>query len=278
MKGSSVRGNRLSRRPGGGRRSWVAIWVVAAVAALVVSVVPAQASDSSRSSGRGSASLWRSVSAMPTASRGAGADVSALRYHALTLNRVGMKGLLAGAPLEFTAAARTRPLIVSLPAPAGGFARFAVQESPVVAPELAARFPFVKTYNGQGIDDPAATIRLDLGRTGFHAQVLSPSGDWYIDPYYHLDQSARRLPPELIDSHGPFIKYDPDDNIAWHRLWADGSVVALIAHDFAVAADAVPTHGVPLVQTRSSRRSTASPASTSASSPSVSSWWPTTTA
>ena len=133
--------------------------------------------------------LWQHIpgNPPPTAANGTDPAVRARRFSALTLDRGGIIAQMAGAPREFSPAARRQPLVISLPTPGGGFERFAMQESPVMEPGLAARHPEIKTYSGRGIDDPAATIRADVTPLGFHASVRGSRGGWYIDPYYRRD-------------------------------------------------------------------------------------------
>ncbi|HWQ35117.1 MAG TPA: zinc-dependent metalloprotease family protein [Blastocatellia bacterium] len=73
--------------------------------------------------------------------------------------------------------------MLSLPLPDGGFTRFRLVESPMMEPQLAAQFPQLRTFNGQGIDDPAATMRCDLSPRGFHAIAILAQGTVYVDPY-----------------------------------------------------------------------------------------------
>ena len=115
----------------------------------------------------------------------------------------------ARAPRERTTAARTNPLVISLPAPSGSFHRFALVEYPIMAPGLARKHPEIKAYRGRGITDRTATIHADLSPLGFHASVRSSYGAWYIDPYFvgrnpgvHASYYGR----DAKYTHGPFVE------------------------------------------------------------------------
>jgi len=86
-------------------------------------------------------------------------------------------------------ATQPHPVVLTLPMPNGVFSRFAIEESPVMEPELAAQFPQIRTFRGQGIDDPTATMRCDITPHGFHAQILSILGTVYVDPFKGGDRS-----------------------------------------------------------------------------------------
>ncbi len=135
------------------------------------------------------------------------------RVRTLTLDHRALAAVMGGAPREHGRAARERPLVVSLPAPEGGFQRFAVHESPVMEPALAAMHPEIKTYSGRGMDSPASTIRLDLSPLGFHASVRSPQGMWYIAPFAPLDPSLYQsyFRRDAVDNpHGPLVEREAE--------------------------------------------------------------------
>jgi hypothetical protein len=72
---------------------------------------------------------------------------------------------------------------ITLPMPDRTYARFLVQETSMMEPELERQFPNFKSYRGQGIDDPTMSVRFDQTPNGFHAIVLSPDRMFYIDPF-----------------------------------------------------------------------------------------------
>ena len=143
---------------------------------------------------------------------GKSASAAALprRFHAATLDRAGLAQMLARAPHERAQSAKQSEVIISLPHPEGGYQRFRVVDSPVMEPELAARHPEIRTYAGRGIDDPSATLRMDISPLGLRASVRSPNGAWYVDPAHHLDDSVYTSysARDLSNRHGPFKEGD----------------------------------------------------------------------
>ncbi|MBA4148717.1 MAG: proprotein convertase P-domain-containing protein [Verrucomicrobia bacterium] len=126
--------------------------------------------------------FWESSETAPQRRAFGEGRVEPEKLRVTRLNTPILRQVLNRAPMEVLGQAIQEAEEISLPMPDGTFARFRFVESPIMELELAAKFPEIKTYRGEGIDDPAATIRFDLTPQGFHAQILSPRGAVYIDP------------------------------------------------------------------------------------------------
>jgi hypothetical protein len=102
-----------------------------------------------------------------------------------------LRSFLWSLPSEKNVGNRNLTPVLELPMPDGKMAKFHVWESSIMEPGLAAKFPEMRQFLGQGIDDPYASIRFDYNPyTGFHAQILSAkTGRIYIDPYASRDMN-----------------------------------------------------------------------------------------
>lgn len=154
----------------------------------------------------------REVAVQPAASQPFSADLT--RLHA-TLTKAPFEGSL---PTSADASKEARREVeISLPLPSGGkFGRFRVREVAIMAPALAAKYPEIKTYRGQGIDDPSASVALDVTPAGFHAQVIAPSGWVYVDPLYAKGEDSLYL---------SYYKRDlaPDPSHPWECYTGSGA-------------------------------------------------------
>ncbi|HNG34290.1 MAG TPA: putative Ig domain-containing protein, partial [Blastocatellia bacterium] len=115
------------------------------------------------------------------------------------LDRTAMGRLLARAPREFTMPVSDSTVIVSLPLADGRMARFRVVESNILAPELAKQFPEIKSYSGQGADDPTLTTRFGWSQRGLSAMILGK------------DFKATVLPPDATDVNTYFSSFGGDE-------------------------------------------------------------------
>jgi hypothetical protein len=120
-------------------------------------------------------------------------------YAIVTFDKAAFDRAVSGAGLESDP--KAPGVVITLPMPDGTLARFRVKESPTLAPELAAAFPEIRTYAGQGLDDRAATTRFGWTAAGFHAIILTGTqGNVFIDTWavgtsdFYLSYRPARFP------------------------------------------------------------------------------------
>ena len=75
--------------------------------------------------------------------------------------------------------------IMTFPNHEGQLEKFKVMEASIMHPDLAAKYKNIKSYAGQGIDDPSATIRFSVSdQLGFHGMITSGKHTTsFIDPF-----------------------------------------------------------------------------------------------
>lgn len=126
------------------------------------------------------------------APQAAGAAPLPTRYQMWQLDMTSMGALLATAPAvelyaESASAAGDASIVVALPLSTGELVDFAVVDSPIMEPGLAALYPDFRTFAGYAIADPATTVRLGVTSLGFHATIWGADATTWIDS---VDRSA----------------------------------------------------------------------------------------
>lgn len=105
-------------------------------------------------------------------------DADKIRF--LSLNFDGMSEHLGLAPLEGIGSGAVE---IDFPMPDGSVQKFAMQNSPIMEPGLAAKYSEIQTYAGWGIDDENAYLRVVTSPVGgFHALMISNSGAIRLSP------------------------------------------------------------------------------------------------
>jgi hypothetical protein len=140
------------------------------------------------------APMWESIEEANITTAARQVNLHAGRYRTFRVSAPELGAVLDAAPPESAAARagaapeRAADIVLEVPMPDGVLRRFRIEQSPVVESGLLDRYPELRTWRGQGIDDPAATARFDFLPSGFHAIVLSPGGTVLVDPYADGDR------------------------------------------------------------------------------------------
>lgn len=104
-------------------------------------------------------------------------------YYLFQLDLNLLKSKLVNAPVLFSNTIQPA-LVIEFPNSEGNFEKFRVYESSIMEPALEAKFPMIKTYAAQGINDPTATMRFSVTQFGLHTMSISGiKSTNFIDPY-----------------------------------------------------------------------------------------------
>ena len=163
-------------------RSWMIIVAVMIIALLSVITATAMVSPSVSSSD----GLWQNVAEQDIQQKGS-REIIPVVYRTVALDLNLLQQHLRQVPQEAQTKVQKSGFMLDLPLPDGQFGKFRVVESPIMAPELAAKFPEIRTFLAQSVDQPATSARLDITPRGFHGMILSESGRIFIDPYSRND-------------------------------------------------------------------------------------------
>lgn len=135
-------------------------------------------------------------------------------YKLYRLDELSITRTLRNSPSEKKVSAAQSSFVISVPVANGQLERFSVVVAPVMDAALAARYPDIQSYAGQGLDNPTSTIRFDVSPRGFHGMILSSNRPTiYIDP---VDQGDKYYVvfsrQEVVDYRNVFQCFTQENN------------------------------------------------------------------
>ncbi|WP_295201492.1 reprolysin-like metallopeptidase [uncultured Chryseobacterium sp.] len=103
------------------------------------------------------------------------------RIFSLDIN--GLKNTLAKAPKRLSAGEKSE-VIISFPNAEGRMENFKVRENPNFDPQLAAKYPEIKSYVGEGLEDPSSTVYFSISPLGLSSmEIYGDKSAVFIEPY-----------------------------------------------------------------------------------------------
>ncbi len=105
---------------------------------------------------------------------------TSLIYH---IDFNAFKSSLINAPLRGKSNAKTSNVIVSFPNAKGELEQYRIEEAPIMHPDLAARYPEIKSYVGYGVNTPSKIRFSTSPQKGLSGMILGVGTTVFIEPY-----------------------------------------------------------------------------------------------
>ena len=118
------------------------------------------------------------------------------------LNFNELKNALAKAPKRLAAGEKSE-IIISFPNSDGRMENFKVRENSNFDPQLAAKYPDIKSYVGEGLEDPTSTVYFSISPLGLSSmEIYGDKSAVFIEPY-----------TKDLSSYVVYKKSDKKDNL-----------------------------------------------------------------
>lgn len=126
--------------------------------------------------------LWSSSSAKATSSIFENkSSIINPKIYSLDIN--GLKNVLAKAPKRLAAGEKSE-IIISFPNAEGRMENFKVRENSNFDPQLAAKYPDIKSYVGEGLENPSSTVYFSVSPLGLSSmEIYGDKSAVFIEPY-----------------------------------------------------------------------------------------------
>jgi len=140
--------------------------------------------------------LWSDVTRAGASARSAATTSSPVHQRRVALRA---DGLAAFGQARAVGRSSQTAQTIELPLPVSGATRFTLEDSGVLPPGLAARFPGLRSMIGR--DAEGRTARIDIDAAGaVHARVTDRAGDWIVQP-----ETPVKRAPGARSRHSPAI-------------------------------------------------------------------------
>ena len=156
----------------------------------------------------GQSTFWKSVDQNSLTARQA-PDISVDKYATFELDFNQFQQSLANTPWEDLTNVSASGKTIYLPLPNGKLGKFKIWETSVFHPNMATRYPQLRSYRGVGLDNAGFAVRMAISPKGVHLGIHTSEGNIYVDPH-------------TMGNTDLYISYNTRDHLATSRPAACG--------------------------------------------------------